>query len=388
MTNFIINTFVLNKKSSQSVSRKKYVMVCSIVGIISNVFLSICKILCGALFFSISILGDGINNLSDSGSSIITLIGFKMSEKPADREHPFGHARLEYISGFIISFVILFVAGQLFLSSFDKIINPIEFELTILSVIVLVFSMAIKFWLYLFNRQIGNTINSKAIIGVSKDALNDIFITLGVLVSSAIYYFFNINLDGYVGALLALIIAKSGLELAKDTLSPIIGEAPDKKFISDISNKIMTYEKVLGIHDLIVHSYGEEKYFATVHIEFDAKLEFIVCHEIADKIERDFEKTGIQLVVHSDPVLTDNKQFDEYKNAVITVLKNIDNSLGLHGFRYIETDDGTKLLFDVELPNNITLSPESLIELIQKNINSTYENFECIIRVDKNYNYL
>ncbi len=386
MTTYIINTFIRNKNLTDSEQRQKYATVSSIVGIISNIFLSLSKMICGILFSSISILGDGINNLSDSGSSIITLVGFKMSEKPADKEHPFGHARIEYISGFIVSFVIFFIGFQLFLSSFDKILNPTKIETNILTTVILAFSMLIKFWLYTFNKKIGTLINSKAIIGVSKDSFNDIIITLGVLISGGIYYFFNINLDGYVGVLLALLIAKSGYDLARDTLSPIIGEAPKPEFISEICEKIMSYDKVLGVHDLVVHTYGEDRHFVSVHVEFDAKLEFLVCHDIADKIEREFEDMGIQVVVHSDPVVTDSKQFDEYKEMLTAIIKEIDPSLDLHGFRYVETDHGINFIFDVVLPCEVNLTSQKLTELIYAKVRTFDDKFACIIRVDKHYN--
>ncbi len=386
MIKFIIEKFILDNNLTDNEQRVKYAKVSSIVGIILNILLSFGKMFCGLLFSSISILGDGVNNLSDSGTAIITLVGFKMSEKPADKEHPFGHARMEYISGFIVSFIILFIGFQLFLTSFNKIFNPTEIDVNILSTIVLVASMVVKFWLYLFNKKIGNTINSKAIIGVSKDSLNDIFITLGVLISSAIYFFFSLNLDGYVGVILAILIAKSGFELAKDTLSPIIGEAPKPEFIKDVYTKIMSYDNVLGVHDLVVHTYGEDRYFVSVHVEFDAKLEFVLCHEVADKIERDFEAEGIQIVVHSDPVVTDNEQFDKYHKTLIDIVKNINNSLDLHGFRYVETETGTNLIFDVVLPCEVDLRASELIEKIKVEVQKIDKTFNCIIRVDKHYN--
>ncbi len=378
--------FITDKNYTKQEERQKYVTLSSIVGCVTNILLSVAKMLCGILFSSISVLGDGINNLSDCGTSAITFIGFKLSEKPADKEHPFGHARVEYVSGFVVSFVILFVGLQLFLSSFNKILNPDELSPNTLTSIVLVVSMIVKFWLYIFNKSIGTHINSSAIIGVAKDSFNDIFITLGVLISSGIYYYFNFNIDGYVGVLISILVVKSGFDLANDTLSPIIGEAPNPEFTKDIYQKIMSKGDVLGVHDLIVHTYGEEKYFASVHVEFDAKLEFIVCHEIADQIEREFEELGIQIVVHCDPVLTDSKEFDEYKSIVRNVLDNINSSIGLHGFRYIKQENNIKLLFDIVRPIDISISSKNLIELISYELNTINENFICIIRVDENYN--
>lgn len=386
MTNFIDKYFINGKNFTKQEERQKYATISSIVGIVANILLSISKMLCGLIFSSISVLGDGINNLSDCGTSAITLVGFKLSGKPADKEHPFGHARIEYVSGFMVSFVILFVGFQLFLSSFDKVINPSELKPNTLTTTILIISMLVKFWLYIFNKKIGDLINSATIIGVAKDSFNDIFITLGVLFSSGIYYFYNLNLDGHIGVLISILVAKSGVDLLKDTLSPIIGEAPDPEFIKEIYEKIMAKKDVLGVHDLIVHTYGEDKYFASVHVEFDSKLEFITCHEISDEIEREFEELNINIVVHADPVLTDSKEFDEYKQLVVHVINNIDTKLDLHGFRYIKQEDNIKLLFDVVRPTEISITQKDLIKLISNDINKINDKFICIIRIDENYN--
>lgn len=383
---FIEKYFFEGKNYSKQQKRLKYATISSVVGVVANIFLSIFKMICGLLFSSISVLGDGINNLSDCATSAITFVGFKLSEKPADKEHPFGHARVEYVSGFVVSFVILFIGFQLFLTSFDKIFNPDTIKTNLLTTIILICSMIIKFFLYLFNNNIGKHINSTAIIGVAKDSFNDIFITLGVLISSGIYHYLNINIDGYVGVIISILVAKCGYDLAKDTLSPIIGEAPNQEFIKDIYESIMKKDKVLGVHDLIVHTYGEDKYFASVHVEFDAKIEFIICHEIADEIEREFEEKGIQIVVHCDPVMTDSKEFDMYKNIVKTQLNKIDKQLSIHGFRYINQDTHVKLLFDVVSHNNMKISKTELINTISTAIQDIDEKFICIIRVDENYN--
>ncbi len=388
MLKYIEKQFILDSTLTESQQRQRYATISSIVGVICNMILSVSKMICGILFSSISVLGDGINNLSDCGSSMITFIGFKLSDKPADKEHPFGHARIEYVSGFIVSFIILFVGFQLFLSSFGKILNPSELVYSTLTTVILMFSMMVKFWLFLFNNGIGKKIHSNAIIGVAKDSFNDIFITLGVLISSGLSQFWDINVDGYIGVFIALMVAKSGLDLAKDTLSPIIGEAPSPEFIKEIHDEIMSQEKVLGIHDLMVHNYGESRYFVSVHVEFDSKMEFIVCHEIADEIERNFESRGIQIVVHSDPVVTDSPEFDHYKKTVEDVLDTIDKSLNLHGFRYIKLGEQVKLLFDVVRPCDLKMTSPQLIEEIETELGKVNEDCLCVIRVDEHYNQL
>lgn len=386
MTNFIEKKFILDSSLNERQQRMRYATVSSVIGIGFNLILSMTKMICGILFSSISVFGDGLNNLSDCATTGITFVGFKMSEKPPDKEHPFGHARVEYISGFLVSFVISFVGFELFLSSLEKIFNPTPPQASKLMFSILLLSMVVKFWLFLFNKQIGKRIQSTAMLAVAKDSFNDIFITLGVIISNGVYSYFSINLDGYIGILIAIMVAKSGFDLAKDTLSPIIGEAPKPEFIKEIHDEILSFDKVLGIHDLMVHSYGENRYFVSVHVEFDAKMQFVVCHEIADEIERHFESRDIQIVVHSDPVVTDSLEFNQYKEMVELALKTVDDSINLHGFRYIKVEQELKFLFDVVRPSGFHLSGQELVDAIKTEISKEEGNFICIIRIDEHYN--
>ncbi|MFI3249591.1 MAG: cation diffusion facilitator family transporter [Eubacteriales bacterium] len=384
MLQYFEKKFVLGYQENEQ--RTRYATLSSMIGIVSNLVLSLLKIFCGILFSSIAVLGDGINNLSDSGTSIITLVGFRLSAKPADKKHPFGHARVEYISGFLVSFVILFVGFQLFLTSYDKIRNPVEIVSSGLTTLILLGSIFVKYWLYRVQEKIGTTIRSTAILGVAKDSFSDIFITLGVLISSLIYARFDLNLDGYIGIFISILVAKTGYDLAKDTLSPIIGEAPDPEFIKGIYSEIMSREKVLGVHDLVVHHYGENRYFASVHVEFDANITFVACHEIADQLERDFEDKGIQIVVHTDPVVTDSAEFEYYKNTVKSVLEGIYPTLNMHGFRYIQSGKEIKLLFDVVRTCELEKTSQELMVEISEKLRTMNKNFVCIIRVDEHYN--
>ncbi len=387
MTTYIIEKFILSsRKNDNDNFRQRFGYVASIVGIISNGILSFVKILCGLLFGSISILGDGVNNLSDSASSIVTLIGFKIAEKPADKEHPFGHARMEYISGLIVAFIIMYISIELFISSIDKIINPSSIEVSPLIVVILIVSIIVKMWLYSFNKEVSDRIQSKTILGVAKDSLNDVIITAGVLTSIVIYHFFNWNLDGFVGVLLSILILKSGIDIAKDTLSPLLGEAPDEAFIREINDKLLSYEYVLGIHDLIVHNYGHNRTFLSVHLEFDSEFNLILCHEIADKIERNFEKENLNIVIHIDPVTLNDEVTDHYKYLVEDVITSIDNRISMHDFRLVQADNIHNLIFDIALPCEVSLEVDEVKNIITKNILAIDPSCKTIIRVDKHYN--
>ena len=385
-TNFIEKKFILNKNLSDCEQRNKYVFVSSIIGIIANIFLSIVKILLGIITKSISILGDGINNMSDCATSLITLIGLKLSMKPCDKEHPFGHARIEYITGFIISFVIMYVGFELLTSSIDKIFNATKITFNNVTIVILIVSIFIKFWLYVFNKKIGRKINSKTIIGVSRDAFNDMFITIGTLISLLIFNYFKINIDGYIGIIISIFIFKCAYDLAKSTLSPIIGEAPSKVMIKKIYEDIIKYDGVLGVHDLIVHNYGINKYFASIHIEFDSKSSFVEVHEIADKIERDFEDKGINIVVHADPIVVGDKEFNKYLKIIKKEVHKIDKTLSIHGFRFVKINNDIKLLFDVVKPWELNMTINELKKTIDINLKKINKNFVCIIRIDEYYN--
>lgn len=386
MTNFIIKKFIVRDDLEEKEQRARYGYFSGITGVIFNILLSVTKMFCGFLFASISVLSDGINNLSDAGSSIITLVGFKMAEKPADEEHPFGHARMEYVSGFVVSCIIVFVGLNLLVSSVKKIISPTEMEVNVLVICVLIISIIIKAWLFHFNKKVSTITNSKTILGVAIDSRNDIFITLGVLISIVIYLKFNVNLDGFVGAILSALILKSGIEIAKDTISQILGEAPSKDFITEICKEIHSYDYVLGVHDVIVHSYGYGRHFVSAHVEFDSKLDFVLCHEIADKIERDFHEKNIYVVVHSDPVDTSCEISNKYKKIVLNVIYNIDNNLKLHDFRVVKLDESINLIFDVVLPASAKISPENLKEKIKSDIKNVDTNCNAIIQIDRHYN--
>ncbi|MFI3114989.1 MAG: cation diffusion facilitator family transporter [Clostridia bacterium] len=385
MTKFIINRFVLKNDLSDFELRQRYAYVSSIVGIFCNILLSVLKIACGVIFNTISILGDGLNNLSDAISSVITLVGFKISEKPADKKHPFGHARMEYVSGFTISFLITFVGCELILSTFRNDFKPV---FSTISIAILIISIVSKLWLYVFNKKIAETIKSKTILATAKDSLNDVFITFGVLVTSVIYEFLEINLDSIVAIILGVIIIKFGIEIIREMLSLLIGEAPDKDFIKFIYEEISKFDNVLSAHDLIVHSYGYSKSFVSIHIEMDVEFGFLESHEVAEQIENYFKEKEINIVIHVDPVILNSKENDEYKQIVLNILEKIDSRLTMHDFRAVFKISQKKLSFDVVLPNDLDMTENELTQQIKREIFKIDDTIYVEIQIDCNYNDL
>jgi len=366
--------------------RERYGMVASIIGIFTNVLLFLIKILVGIIFNSISITADAINNLSDSGSSIVTLLGFKISGKPADEKHPYGHARMEYISGLIVSFIILLLGVQLTKSSIDKIIVPQEAKFSMISIIILVVSILIKLWQSLFYKKIGNIINSTTLVATSIDSRNDILSTSAVLIAAIITQFTGFNLDGYMGVVVAIFIIISGISLVNDTISPLLGMAPSKEFVDKIYKKILSYEGVIGLHDLTVHSYGEGKCFASVHCEVPAKQDIMKSHDIIDNIERDFlNQEGINLVIHLDPVITDDEKTNELKSTVEKMINQISSKLSIHDFRVVWGLSHSNLIFDIVVPFDFEMCDDELIQLVSDKVGELNPNYRAVITIDHDY---
>ncbi|MBP1925788.1 cation diffusion facilitator family transporter [Sedimentibacter acidaminivorans] len=390
MTNFIIKKFIKDYENTKDSSvREAYGKLGSIIGIISNVFLCVSKISVGLIFKSISITADGVNNLSDAGSSVITLIGFKMAGKPADKKHPFGHERIEYISGMIVAFVILLLGLELVKSSFDKIINPEPINFSYIMIFVLILSIVVKLWLSYFNGKIADKISSTTMKATSMDSRNDVIATSVVLVSIIVSKITGYQIDGYMGMIVALFIMFSGINILKDLMNPLLGELPDPEFVESIENKIIEYEGILNIHDLVVHNYGPSKYFATVHAEVDAKQDILICHDLIDNIERDFARDlDINLVIHLDPVVTDDKEINKLREQLIVIIKSIDERLSMHDFRIVKGKTHTNLIFDVVIPVDFKIPPKELINQIERSINeenNADEIYYLVVTIDKNY---
>lgn len=384
----MIKKFIPNYKDiKNSKVREGYGKFSSILGIICNALLSSSKILVGLIFGSVSITADGINNLSDAASSVVTLVGFKLASKPADEEHPFGHARIEYIAGLIVAFIILMLGIELIKTSFAKIISPKPLEFSIIMIVVLIFSILVKLFMYFANMNLSERISSATIKATAKDSLNDVVATSAVLASVIISKLFNIQLDGYIGILVAGFVMYSGWDISKDILGPLLGEPPSKELIDEIVKKIMSYEGVINIHDLVVHNYGANKYFATVHVEVSYKDDILESHDMIDNIERDILKEmGINLVVHLDPVITDDEETNTIKGEVIAIIESLGKDYSIHDFRLAKGSTHTNIIFDVVAPPGCKIQDKELIHAISREIKKLNETYYPIVVIDYNYN--
>lgn len=387
LTNFLIKLFIKeNKNLSNSQTRERYGKFASAAGIASNLFLFVIKITVGTLFKSISITADAVNNLSDSGASLVTLMGFKMSGKPADEKHPYGHARMEYVAGLIVSLIILFLGLQLIKSSVDKIITPQAAEFSVLSVGVLILAILIKLWQCLFYRKIAKKIHSTTLLATSVDSRNDILATSAVLISTILSYVTGFNLDGYMGVVVAIIIIISGIQLVMDTVSPLLGTAPSKEFVDRIYKKILTYDNIIGLHDLTVHTYGSGRYFASVHCEVPAEQDIMISHDVIDNIERDFLKDqGIHMVIHLDPVVTNDERTNQIQEIIRNEIFNISPEISIHDFRAVWGVTHSNLIFDVVVPFEFKWSDDMLVSVISEKVSQLNMTYYAVITVDHDY---
>ena len=386
-SNFLIKRFVKDYDNVSDVKvRGAYANLAGIVGIITNLMLFIIKLFVGLFSNSVSILADAFNNLSDAASSIITIVGFKMANKPADAEHPFGHGRIEYITAMIVSFMVMLVGLQFVKTSFQKIINPTPVTFEFLLFILLLISIGFKFWLSKFNKSIGNKINSSTLKATATDAMGDVFTSTTVVISFLISKFTTLPIDGYIGIIVALAIVYSGFSLIKETLSPLLGEPPDPVLVSNITDMVMSYENITGIHDLIVHNYGPGRIMASIHAEIPSNIDIMEIHHIIDTAEREIsKKLNIYLVIHMDPICVDTDEIVEARNMVKDVLKKYEEVKSFHDFRVVGDHDNKNLIFDIEVcPKCLANENRSsqLLSNIEKDIKEKSPEYRCVITVD------
>ena len=372
-SNFLIRKFVKDSNNVSDVKvRGAYANLAGIIGIITNLMLFIIK-LCVGLF-------------SDAASSIITIIGFKMANKPADAEHPFGHGRIEYITAMIVSFMVMLVGLQFVKTSFQKIINPTPVSFELLPFILLLISIGFKFWLSKFNKLIGNKINSSTLKATATDAMGDVFTSTTDVISFLICKFTTLPIDGYIGIVVALAIVYSGFSLIKETLSPLLGEPPDPALVSDITDMVISYEHITGIHDLIVHNYGPGRIMASIHAEIPSNIDIMEIHHVIDTAERDIsKKLNIYLVIHMDPICVDTDEIIEARNMVQNILKKYEEVKSFHDFRVVGEQDNKNLIFDIEVsPKCLANESDSskLLSNIEKDIKEKSPKYKCIITVD------
>lgn len=391
MTDLLIKLFVKNRTDTKSVTvRNNYGNLGSGVGIFANILLSVVKITVGLLSGSLSITADGFNNLSDLGSSLITLLGFKLAGKPADRDHPFGHGRMEYISAFVVAFSILLVGFELLKNSVSALINGTAAPtFTSTAMAVLAVSIAVKFWMFAFNRKIGKIIDSSALTATAKDSLNDCVATAAILISAIIARFVELpfNLDAVMAIGVAIFIIWSGFTTAQDTLDQILGGPPEPKLIKDISDIVLSFDEFCGIHDLIIHNYGPGRQFASVHVEVPHDTDVVACHEKIDLCEKLVgEKTGVNLVIHMDPIDTDDAAVTAARQTMVSILKSIDQKLTLHDFRMTPAaNTRTNLIFDVVIPSHLKLSEAELNDIICKAAQEADKTYVCVITFDRDF---
>lgn len=387
MTEFIVKRFVKNHTDTENpVVRAAYGKVAGFVGIICNLILFAAKIVVGTLAASISITADAVNNLSDASSSIISLVGFKLAERPADEDHPYGHGRYEYLSALTVAVIILVIGVELFKSGVEKILSPEKSVLTIASIVVLTLSIAMKLWLMLFNRKIGKRINSGSLLATSADSRNDVITTLAVLIASIISHFSGFELDGWVGVAVAVFILISGIGLIKETINPMLGTAPDEEYVEKVKNKILSYEGVIGMHDLMIHDYGPCRRFASVHVEMAAEEDVLISHDIIDNIEQDFkENEGLHLVIHYDPILTQNDLTNDIRAQVEKAVKTIDQRLSIHDLRVVPGTTHTNIVFDCLRPYGVDIRSRELVRLINEKVKEIDPKYNCVITVDKSF---
>lgn len=342
-----------------------------LVGILANALLFLAKLTVGSLSGSVSITADAMNNLSDAGSSVVTLLGFRLAQRPADEDHPYGHARYEYLSGLAVAVMILFIGFELAKSSVGKIIAPTEVRLDLVTVGVLVGSMAVKLWLSLYNHRLGKKIGSDTLLATAADSRNDVIATGAVLLSTVIGHFSDLMIDGYMGLAVAVFIFYSGIGLAKDTISPLLGESAGPEIREQILDQIRSQPMVLGYHDLMVHDYGPGRRFASIHVEMDHREDPLLCHEIIDDLEREcWESHQIQLVIHYDPVVTDDPELDRIRDRVQSLLKAMDERLTLHDFRMVVSPGHTNLIFDIATPMELMKQKDALRRKLERDLNA------------------
>lgn len=384
----IIKKFIKNSENVENEEvRNKYGTVAGIVGIVSNLLLFILKFSIGFLSGSIAITADAFNNFTDMASSAITMIGFKLASMPADEEHPFGHGRLEYLSALVVAFMVMFVGIKFVQTSFERIMNPVAVQFSLIPFILLLCSMAVKFWLGRFNKHVGEKIDSSALKAVAVDAMGDVFTSGCVVLSYLIAKFTTFPLDGYVGIVVSLIILYAGFSLIKETVSPLLGEAPDAEMVDAIVNGLLEYKIISGVHDLIIHNYGVGRCIASVHAEVPCNIDIMEIHEVIDDAEKDLsKKLNIHLVIHMDPIAVEDEDYIQTRTELARIIARNEKIESMHDLRIVGKGDKKNLVFDVVVDGDLSHSEEEeLKNWVNVEVQKLHPNYNCVILVDKNY---
>lgn len=385
MTELLLRLFIKDDKNMTApASRAGAGKLAGIVGIVCNSLLFLLKLIVGILSGAVSVIADAMNNLSDAASSVVTLVGFQLAQRPADRDHPFGHARYEYLSGLTVAALILVIGGELAVTSVKRIFVPAAVELTAVTFGVLVCAVAVKLWMSIFFKKLGMRIESTTLKAASVDSRNDVIATAAVLAGCMIEWLLHINVDAYMGLAVAVFILWSGIDMAKQTISPLLGERANTQLTEQISHHILSHEKVLGIHDLLVHDYGPGKCFASVHVELSAQEDPLVCHDIIDGIENDvLDNLNVHLVIHYDPVVTDDAEWNQMRQLTESIISTVDSRLSMHDFRLVRGASQTKLVFDITMPYAMDCSRRELKKMIDAALQENGKDYATVIRFDK-----
>ena len=388
MTSLLIRLFIKDHENTKSATvRAKYGTLAGAVGIVSNLIVAAVKFVVGILAGSVSVMADAVNNFSDAGSSLVTMVGFKLSGKPADRKHPFGHARIEYLTGLIVSFIIVMLGFTFLTESIGKIINKSESNFSTLALIILGISIIAKLWQGLFYRSMAKRIASDSLKASAQDSLNDVISSAVVLIGALVGKFTSLEIDGYVGVAVALFILISGVKLVIETANPLLGVPPEKETVQALSDKILSYEGVVGVHDLIIHSYGANRMFCSVHAEVPADCDVMLSHDIIDNIEEDvYQEMGISLVIHLDPVTVGDSRIDGMKDYLKKILAETSPNLHFHDFRAVFGVTHDNVLFDLVLPMDFSLTEEEITNLVTERFVEKFPKAIVKIKIDRDMN--
>lgn len=387
MVTLLAKHFIPNHTNMKSPDvRHSYGMLCGIVGILLNILLFTGKFLAGIFSHSIAITADAFNNLSDAGSSFITLAGFKLASQKPDPDHPYGHGRMEYLSGLFVSLLILLMAVELLKTSVDKIINPQDTLMNPIVVTILILSILIKLYMSYYNHMIGKKIDSAALLATATDSRGDCISTLLVLISSLISLFTGIQIDGWCGLLVGIFILYSGFSAAKDTISPLLGQAPDKEYVEEIERIVTSHDLILGIHDMMVHDYGPGRVVVSLHAEVPSDGDLLEMHDLIDHIEHDLANIcHCEAVIHMDPIAVNDPEVDSIKAQIAHIIESIDAELKFHDFRIVKGPTHTNLIFDVLVPYRFTIADNNLIELIDTKVKELNPSYFVVVKIDHTY---
>lgn len=388
MTDFLVKLFVKDNKDVEKVSvRTAYGVLASGVGIFCNVFLFLAKLAIGLVLHSVSVTADAFNNLSDAGSSVIGLVGVKMAEKPADEEHPFGHGRMEYIAALVVAFLVIEVGFTFFKDSIGKIRHPEMLKFQAVSVVILILSVGVKLWMGMFNRKLGRRIDSQVMLATATDSLGDVITTTATIVSIVFWKITGINIDGFVGLGVSLVVMWAGIGIAKDTLEPLLGEAVSAEEYRNVKHFVEKYDGIVGSHDLIVHNYGPGRSMASIHAEVPNDVPIERSHEVIDRIERDASRElGIFLVIHMDPIETKNELVLKVKRQAEEVVSSLDTRSSIHDFRMVDGEEQINLIFDLVVPREYSESQENALMMsILERLQEMDARYQCVITVEKSY---